>query len=118
MFIAMASLALLGASCVPVDPVSAPVGSTSRVFTSAGSKQCEPARDDLQRMSSGLRAAGVRVVRSACGVDGMMYPAVCGGGDGRIGIFDIPSSDLAKAQAAGYSSLSARPDASEIACRS
>jgi hypothetical protein len=46
----------------------------------------------------------------------MMYAAVCGGGDGVLGLLDIPAADAATAAKAGFRPFRDLPDASRIPC--
>ena len=107
-------LALSLVACASPQP---PVSSTTKVVKSFGTVQCEPSSVTLASVVQPLRDAGVRVVNATCGTDGMMRPAVCGAGDGRIAIVDIAGADLSKAASAGFVSISKAPDASAIACR-
>ena len=87
-----------------------------RLYKYAGSVQCNGGGLSLPQMTLQLNNAGVQVLSSFCGTDGMAYPAVCGGGDGRIGIFEVPSSQEQAASAVGFTLLSNLPAASKIAC--
>ncbi|MDO5652488.1 MAG: hypothetical protein Q4G39_00055 [Brachymonas sp.] len=91
--------------------------STSQVFKSFGLRQCEGGAADLQPLARQLEGAGIAVQASTCGHDGMMRPAVCGAGDGRIAIFQISSTDVAAAQRLGFAPLSHMPDAQTSSCR-
>jgi hypothetical protein len=46
----------------------------------------------------------------------MMYAAVCGGGDGVLGLLDIAAADAAVAATAGFRLFSDLPDASRQPC--
>lgn len=111
---ALASLVLLSA-CVRGGDEAQP---TVHVFTYAGSVQCSPGSGaSLADMALPLKDAGVRVVRAVCGKDGVLATARCGAGDGRIGIFEIPASDLKKATSLNYPRTAALPDLIEVECR-
>ena len=79
--------------------------------------QCEGGGTPLPELARDLRDAGIPVLASTCGSDGRMRPAACGRGDGRIGIFEIPASAAAAAEAKGYAPLARLPDAEESPCR-
>lgn len=111
---ALAGLALGGlgalAACA-AEP--APVA----VAISLGTRQCDSGGLQPAALALRLSDAGVRVLSQACGVDGRMRPSVCGAGDGRIAIFEIPAAQLATAQGLGYARLDTWPDAQREPCR-
>lgn len=76
--------------------------SATSVYKSNGSMQCT--------------GGGVAVQSSSCGFDGNAHITVCGASDGRIGIFEIATADLAAAQALGFAPLPTLPDATRTAC--
>lgn len=88
-----------------------------QVYKFFGTVQCEPSSITLTSVTDPLRKAGIKVASESCGTDGMMRPAVCGGGDGRIAIAEIASKDLAKAASLGFEELSKKTDAQIIKCR-
>lgn len=88
-----------------------------QVYKSFGTVQCEPSNITLSSVTDPLRKAGINVASESCGTDGMMRPAVCGGGDGRIAMAEISSADLAKAKSVGFEELAKKPDAQVIKCR-
>ena len=90
---------------------------TVKVFTSAGTRQCEGGIDNVDARAAKLLEAGVRLIESSCAVDGRMYPAVCGGGDGRRVVFDVPVAQQSLAVGAGYGLLTSLSDAAQVACR-
>jgi hypothetical protein len=87
------------------------------VAVSLGTKQCDSGGVQPATLARRLSDAGVRVLSQGCGVDGRMRPSVCGAGDGRIAIFEIPAAQLATAQGLGYVRLDTMPDAQREACR-
>lgn len=84
---------------------------------SLGTKQCEQGGLQPDALARRLTDAGVRVLAQGCGIDGRMRPAVCGAGDGRIAIFDIPASQVGSALNLGFVRLSSLPDAQREPCR-
>jgi hypothetical protein len=71
---------------------------------------------DLKKTGLQLVGAGVIVLRSACGTDGLMRPAVCGASDGRIAIFAIASKDEDAARKLGFMPLKSLPEATVTKC--
>lgn len=100
----------------PTYPTPAPTPSYVDVYKYQGSRQCEGGGVPLAEMQRQLQAAGVRVQAAACGTDGRMYPAFCGGADGRINILSIPTKALPVATAQGFTPLSQLPDAQKSNC--
>lgn len=102
-----------------VASVSHGADQTIRVAKSNGAKQCEfGSAITPDAMRADLTGAGIAVSGTACGGDGMAYPAVCGAGSGGLNIFEIALADLEKAKALGFAPLSNWPDASETTCPS
>ena len=58
-----------------------------------------------------LTDAGVTVLATSCGIDGLVHPAVCGAGDGKIAIFNVPPPQLNMALALSFGNLASLPDA-------
>lgn len=87
-----------------------------KVFKSRGSVQCEEGGTSPEIMQNELTNVGIVVLTISCGIDGLVRPAMCGGSDGRINIFEIPQSKVGQAQSLGFSSLSNLPSASETQC--
>ena len=109
----VAVAALFVAACGGGDEAGGPVS----VAKSLGSVQCAGGGITLPEMQSQLTGAGVQVLAASCGNDGVGHPAVCGASDGAIGIFDIPASQQAAAQALAFAPLSTLPHATREACR-
>lgn len=86
------------------------------VFKAFGSAQCSGGGDSLTRLQQSLVAAGVEVIASRCGLDGVFRPAVCGEPDGRIAIFDVEQPELAVALLLGFALLSTLPGPSVVPC--
>lgn len=95
---------------------AAPVGDSLTVYKSLGRRQCEEGGETAESLAAQLRTAGIEVRSVGCANDGMMYAAMCGGGTGELGVFDIPAADAARAAAAGFKPLSDWPDAQRTAC--
>lgn len=81
------------------------------VYKSLGSVQCTGGGTTLAGIQKQLTDAGVTVLTSSCGTDGLASPAVCGAGDGKIAIFDIPPPQLSAALALSFGNLTSLPDA-------
>ncbi len=86
------------------------------VYKYLGSVQCWGGGATVPALQSALVNSGVRVLSASCGVDGLAHPAVCGAPDGAIGIFDVPGSQEAAAEALGFVTLSALPSAVRTSC--
>lgn len=99
----------------PSPVATAPV-SYVEIFMYQGSRQCENNGIALNDMQKQLQMAGVPVTNSSCGTDGRMYASVCGGADGKINIFTIPSNALNNALAQGFMPLSDLPGAQRSTC--
>jgi hypothetical protein len=87
------------------------------LYKSFGSVQCTGGGVSLEAMQQQLAAAGIQVLSASCGTDGRMYIAVCGAGDGRVGIFEVPATQAEAASALGFAPLSVLPGATKGACR-
>lgn len=103
------------ASCGGGSAESPPTGAA--FYKYFGSVQCAGGGTTLPAMTRQLTDAGIQVLSSACGVDGKVYPAVCGAGDGRIGIFEVSAAQAPAASALGFTPLSNLPDAVTVACQ-
>lgn len=86
------------------------------VYKYVGSKQCSGGGTPLATMMRQLSDAGIPAMNVSCGVDGRMYPAMCGAADGRIGILEVPEAKVAAAAARGFAPLSGLPEASKTVC--
>ena len=110
------ALAFLTLSCVPLPPSPQPdIAVSVTVVKSMGLRQCEGGVVSPDRLAAELKAAGVTVHTASCGSDGLMRPAVCGGGTHDIGIFSIATADLSKAKQAGFGPMAS--DARVTPCR-
>ena len=87
------------------------------LYKYAGSVQCTGGGMLLSEMERQLTGAGIQVLSSACGFDGNVYAAVCGGADGRIGIFEVPEAQAQAASTVGFAPLSNLPTATKAACQ-
>lgn len=87
------------------------------VYTSAGTRQCEPAATDpMPAALARLAAAGVEASAPRCGHDGRIRAAMCGMSDGRILVVDVPAAALVKAKELGWRPLADLPDATVDRC--
>lgn len=116
---ALLTVALLPACAGPAaDPsrVAAPSGASVAMAKPLGTRQCEPGGPTAESLAGALRNAGISVTAVGCGHDGRMRPAVCGAGDGRLAVVDVPAAQQAQAESLGWKPLSALPDASRQPC--
>lgn len=86
------------------------------IYKYQGSRQCEGGGVSLASMQQQLQMSGVQVKGSACGMDGRMYPAFCGGADGRINIFTVSGNTANLALGQGFSVLNDLPGAQRSSC--
>ncbi len=86
------------------------------VYSSFGSVQCSGGGSTLTQLQQSLIAAGIEVLGSRCGLDGVVRPALCGAPDGRIAIFDIDEPAAAVALFLGFALLSTLPHATADDC--
>lgn len=77
-------------------------GDTVEMFKYYGTTQCAPRENKLPELEAQLTAAGVQILDRREGDDGMMRAMVCGGSDGRIGVFTINAAQTGAAEAAGF----------------
>lgn len=105
-----------GASGQQPAPAPGQAASAVSVYLSLGSRQCQEGGRTVSEVQKLLTDAGVRVLSSSCGTDGMAYPAVCGAPDGRIAILEVPADQVEAARKAGFSLLSQRPRAQRQPC--
>lgn len=114
---------LMSLSCfvlLPISLAAKPVPAPAnliKIYKHQGSLQCQGGGEPLAQMRRQLNKLGVRVISGQCGVDGLVYPAVCGAPDGRINIFLIQRQGLSKAQAQGFELLKNLPDAQVTSCK-
>jgi hypothetical protein len=111
----VATLSACGGGDSTESPKTSP-DITMSVFKGQGGVQCAPGPFDMDAMQSQLVAANVEVRARSCGTDGLMYAAICGAPTSRIGIFDIPATQLAAARGAGFAPLSDLPQAKRVPC--
>ncbi len=100
-----------------VNPTPAPPPVTYvDVYKYQGSRQCENSGVPLVVMQNQLQMANIPVTNSSCGMDGRMYPAFCGGADGKINVFTIPSNAVYSALSQGFLLLKDLPGAQRTGC--
>lgn len=110
-FLTLFALAACGGSeSTPVEP-------NISVYKYVGSVQCTGGGTPLPAMESQLSDAGIHSLAVACGGDGNLYPAICGGPDGRIAIFDVPAEQSKTAVALGFAPLGQLPGATRVTCQ-
>ena len=103
----------------PAPPPTAPTTAAADrlvVFKSLGRRQCEAGGETPATLAAQLNSSGIEAMPAGCANDGMMYAAVCGGGDGVLGLLDIAAADAAAAAKAGFRPFSDLPDASRQPC--
>lgn len=103
----------------PTAPTTAPITAAANrlvVFKSLGRRQCEAGGETPATLAAQLNSNGIEATPAGCANDGMMYAAVCGGGDGVLGLLDIAAADAAAAAKTGFQPFSDLPDASRQPC--
>ena len=103
----------------PAAPPTAPTTAAANrlvVFKSLGRRQCEAGGETPATLAAQLNSSGIEATPAGCANDGMMYAAVCDGGDGVLGLLDIAAADAAAAAKAGFRPFSDLPDASRQPC--
>ncbi len=109
--LAGALLSLLAAGCGGGDsPLNV------EVFKSRGGLQCGSSGRSIEELRQQLVAGGIDVASSACGTDGIGYPAVCDAPDGAIGVFAIPAWQVEAAAALRFVPLSSLDTARVTPC--
>ncbi len=106
-------------AAAPTAPTTAPTTAAADrlvVFKSLGRRQCEAGGETPATLAAQLNSSGIDAMPAGCANDGMMYAAVCGGGDGVLGLLDIAAADAAAAAKAGFRPFSDLPDASRQPC--
>lgn len=88
-----------------------------KVFKYDGSVQCENKGVPLDTMVQELNNAGIEVVCSQKGNDGLSRTAVCGTETGNINIYRIKGSDLSKAEELGFRSIEKLIEYSDTSCK-
>jgi len=82
-----------------------------KIYKYDGSVQCDNSSGiKLHDMEQHLVEAGIDVMCSQQGNDGLLRAMACGMGTGRINIYTINPANLNDAKALGFESLSALPD--------
>lgn len=76
-----------------------------KVFKYNGSVQCENKGIPLDTMVQVLNSAGIEVICSQEGNDGLARTAVCGAETGKINIYQIKDSDLSESKELGFRSV-------------
>jgi len=89
----------------------------TKVYKSDSSIQCESTGIDLDVMAMELINAGIDVVCSQKGSDGLVRAAVCGAGTGGINVYTINTSNLVDTKALGFSPVSELSEYQDQPCK-
>ncbi len=87
-----------------------------KVYKYDGSVQCDVAGIAPEVMRQELINAGIDVICSQKGSDGLLYAASCGQGTGAINIYTIHSPNLIDAEALGYRNVTELTEYSDTPC--
>lgn len=96
---------LIGISFLSACKHDAALPSYEKVYKYDGSVQCERSGVELNVMAAELIHAGIDVICSQKGHDGMNRAAVCGGGTGNINIYKINRVNLPAAESIRFESV-------------
>jgi len=110
------AMTIVGATAIYGGVEAAGSPASVKVYKYMGSKQCNGGGRTLAVLKRHLIESGITVLAASCGVDGNLYPAVCGAADGRIGIFEILASKAQSALPDGFLPLETLPDAQIVPC--
>lgn len=88
------------------------------VYKYQGARQCENNGIPLNVMRRELDNARIPIINSSCGRDGRLYPSYCGGADGKINIYTIPSNAVNAARSYGFIPVSTLSGAQRTTCMS
>jgi thioredoxin-related protein len=87
-----------------------------KVFKSDGSVQCDTSKIELDIMAMELINAGIDVVCSQTGHDGLTRATLCGLSTGNINIYKINSVNLSDAESIGFESVSTLSEYQDQKC--
>lgn len=87
-----------------------------KVFKYDGSLQCQSQGIELDTMAFELINAGIDIVCSQKGHDGMVYTTVCGADTGNINIYSINTSNLPDAENLGFNPVSSLSEYQDAIC--
>ncbi|QWV95178.1 hypothetical protein KP004_08370 [Geomonas oryzisoli] len=98
-------------------PLKSPPDPGVKFYQSLDSVQCTGGGKTVAQIERDVRAAGITVYQTSCGVDGAIYPSVCGAPDGRLAVLEIPLDQARAASALGLKPLFTLPYGAETPCR-
>jgi hypothetical protein len=119
-FVLILAAASLMTGCGAQDNSQATQPQGISLYKATGSRQCAPAaaahQQRLLDAVNSLAGAGVRVLESSCGNDGLMHITLCGAETGEIWIVTVTPESRDKALAQGFRPLQEAPQAQSAAC--
>lgn len=86
------------------NPVSN-TGVSTLIYKYDGSVQCDHFSISVEEMRAELNLVGIAVLDSYKSSNGWVYPTVCGGGTGKINVFEVYSGALPEALDIGFKIL-------------
>lgn len=89
---------------------------TVEVFRPLGSLQCVGGGSSIDSLRQQLLDAGIEVSGAACGTDGRVYPDRCGAPDGRIGVFEVPVTQVEAATQLLFAPMASLDSARVLPC--
>lgn len=106
--ITLVGLGLLLVACQSTGSMSDKVARSGEVYIADGSKQCQNFSRNISLSAQKLTEANITVTSSSCGsLTGVMFPAVCGGQNGKVHVFQV--DDIDAAVLLGFTSVSDLP---------
>ena len=100
-------------ACQHVEPAATYI----KVYKHDGSVQCGYTGVELDAMALELTNAGIDVVCSQKGHDGLMRTAVCGTDTGKLNIYTIEEKHLPEAVAIGFKSVDKLAEYQDQECK-
>ena len=108
---------LIGILLMAACQQAATSSSYIKVYKHDGSVQCGYTGVELDAMALELTNAGIDVVCSQKGHDGLMRTAVCGADTGKLNIYTIEENHLPEAVAIGFKSVAALAEYQDQECK-
>ena len=108
--VALSTTVLSLAACASTQP-------DTQVFINSGAKQCLGLGKSLDQTAKILTDAGIDNAAASCGQQqGVLFPAVCGGGTPDVNIHTISQADVTAAKALGFKEVKGA-DIKESECK-
>lgn len=114
--ITLVGLGLLLVACQSNGNKSDKIVRSGDVYIADGSKQCQNFSRNIKYSAQILTDANIAVTSATCGsLTGVMYPAVCGGQNGKVHVFQV--DDIDAAVLLGFTSIADLPESRGVTKR-